>query len=332
MEENKTILSCIQPTGNLHLGRYLGAIRNWVELQKEYHCFFGVVNYHAMTMPYNPKKLIEQSWNLVYQLLACGIKEENLFVQSLIPEHTELAWILQCNTSFGELGRMTQFKDKSQQIRDKDKDIFISAALYSYPVLQAADILIYKAHFVPVGKDQEQHLELTRNIAQRFNHQVGKEYFYPPEPLFTRIAKVMSTADPERKMSASLGEKHSIDIFSDEKKIAKQIRSAVTDSGEGPVEKMSPGIENLFNIFRETDEQAYQHYLEKYHNGNLSYGEFKMALAESLVEFTRPFRERYAEIFADKKAVRNRIKESSREIQKVAAQTLKEVKELSGLI
>ena len=332
MEQKKTILSCIQPTGNLHLGRYLGAIRNWVELQKDYQCYYGVVNYHAMTMPYNPKKLAEQSWNLVYQLLACGMKEENLFVQSLIPEHSELAWIFQCNTSFGELGRMTQFKDKSQQIKDKDKDIFISAALYSYPVLQAADILIYKAHYVPVGKDQEQHLELTRNIAQRFNYQVGKEYFHPPEPLFTRIPKVMSTADPSRKMSASLGEKHNIDIFADEKRIAKQIRSAVTDSGEGPTDVMSPGVENLFNIFMETDEQACNHFLEKYKEGNLAYGEFKMALADSLVEYTRPFREKYSEILADKKAVKSRIKESSREIRKVAAQTLREVKDLAGLI
>jgi len=332
MDDRKRILSCIQPTGNLHLGRYLGAIRNWVDLQKDYRCFYGVVNYHAMTMPYNPKKLKEISWNLMYQLIACGVKEENLFMQSLVPEHIELSWILGCNTSYGELGRMTQFKDKSHQINQSGKDLFISSALFTYPVLQAADILIYKAHFVPVGKDQEQHLELTRNIAQRFNHVVKKECFQLPEPLFTRIPKVMSTADPSKKMSASLGEKHNIDIFADEQKIKKQIRSAVTDSGDVPTDQLSPGMENLFNIYSEIDSNAHDHFLEQYRAGKLAYGDFKNELGNSLAEFARPIQEKFNEISSDKKSVRKRIKENSREIQKVAAETLREVKELAGLI
>lgn len=332
MSEKKRILSGVQPTGNLHLGRYLGAVRNWVKLQSDYQCFYSVVNYHAITMPYKPAKLREQTWALVYRLLACGIEEENLFIQSLVPEHTELAWILNCNTSYGELGRMTQFKDKSQQVRDADKDMFISAGLFTYPVLQAADILIYKPSFVPVGKDQEQHLELTRNIAQRFNNVVGKVYFEQPEPLFTKIPKVMSTADPSRKMSASLGDKHNIDLFADENRIVKQIKSAVTDSGEGTSGDMSPGIRNLFNILWEINTDLHDQFLEDYNNKVLQYGTFKVGIAESLIEYLRPIRDRFEEISSDKKAVRNRIKESSAEIRKVASQTLKEVKELSGLL
>jgi len=332
MSEKKRILSGVQPTGNLHLGRYLGAIRNWVDLQDDYECFYSVVNYHAITMPYKPKKLREQSWDLVYRLLACGIKEENLFIQSLVPEHTELAWILNCNTSYGELGRMTQFKDKSKQVRETDKDMFISAGLYTYPVLQAADILIYKPSLVPVGKDQEQHLELTRNIAQRFNNVVGKKYFELPEPLFTRIPKVMSTADPSRKMSASLGEKHNIDLFADEKRIVKQIKSAVTDSGEVKSDTMSPGIANLFNILWEIKPEVHGQFLEDYKKGSLQYGAFKEGIAESLIDYLKPIRERFEEIQADKKQIRRRIKDSSAEIRKVAAQTLSEVKELSGLL
>lgn len=332
MDDKKRILSGVQPTGNLHLGRYLGAIRNWVQLQNQYQCFYSVVNYHAITMPYNPAKLREQTWGLVYRLIACGIKEENLFIQSLVPEHTELAWILNCQTSYGMLGRMTQFKDKSQQVQETSKDVFISAGLFTYPVLQAADILIYKPSFVPVGKDQEQHLELTRNIAQRFNNVVGKEYFELPEPLFTPIPKVMSTADPSRKMSASLGDKHNIDLFADEKRIAKQIRSAVTDSGEVTGGAMSPGVENLFNILREINPELHSEFLQDYQKGQLQYGLFKTGIADCLLQYLQPIRERFAEISADKKSVRNRIKESSREIQKVAAQTLREVKEIAGLI
>lgn len=330
--EEKRILSGIQPTGNLHLGRYLGAIRNWVHLQEEYRCFYSVVNYHALTMPYKPEKLREQSWNLVYRLLACGVKEENLFIQSMVPEHTELAWILMCNTSFGELGRMTQFKDKSQQIKESDKVVPVTAGLFNYPVLQAADILIYRPSKVPVGKDQEQHLELTRNIAQRFNNVVGKDYFQLPEPLFTKIPKVMSTADPEKKMSASLGDKHNIDIFGEEDRIRKQIRSAVTDSGDFPAGEMSPGVKNLFSILWEIDQPTHDEFLEAYRKGNLQYGPFKAALADRLVEFTTPFRERLREIGADKKACRKRVKESAAEIRKVAQVTLAEVRELTGLL
>jgi len=183
----KNVLSAIQPTGDLHLGNYFGAVQNWVRLQEAYKCTYGVVDYHSMTMPYEPEMLRENTWKMAFQLLACGIKPKNLFVQSLIPEHTELAWILSCATSYGELNRMTQFKDKSKQLEEKEgQDAFTSSGLFIYPVLQAADILIYHADYVPVGKDQDQHLELSRNVAQRFNHQFGKEYFIHPEPLSTQ--------------------------------------------------------------------------------------------------------------------------------------------------
>ena len=246
MSERKSVLSCIQPTGDIHYGNYFGAVKNWVQLQEKYDTLYGVVNYHAMTMPYNPKKLIENTWELVYNLLALGIEYDNLFIQSLIPEHAELCWIFNNFAAFGRVENMTQFKDKSQSTSDG----FISVGLYDYPVLQAADILIYKAHYVPVGEDQRQHLELTREIANRFNNQAGKEYFVLPETLHTTTPKIRSTADPSRKMSKSAGEKHYISIFSDENRIRKQIKSAVTDTGDTPEGQMSDGVANLFELLK----------------------------------------------------------------------------------
>jgi len=247
--DRKTVLSCIQPTGDMHLGNYFGAVKNWVDLQEQYECIYGVVDYHAMTMPYDVKKLRTNTWDLMINLVSVGVKPENLFVQSLVPEHAELGWIFNCFSSFGEVSRMTQFKDKSQKREEDKTDKFISTGLFDYPVLQAADILIYKADYVPVGKDQDQHLELSRSIAGRFNHQIGKEYFVMPEGLHTETPKIMSTADPLRKMSKSAGEKHYIAVFGDEARIKKQIRSAVTDTGEQS-ETMSPGVENLFRLMK----------------------------------------------------------------------------------
>ena len=335
MEENrrKQVLSCIQPTGNLHIGRYFGAIQSWVNLQQEYDCIYGVVDYHAMTMPYQPKKLREQTWKLVFNLIACGLDPDNLFIQSRIPEHVELGWIFNCVASYGELSRMTQFKDKSQQASSTSKDSFVSSGLFIYPVLQAADILIYKADYVPVGKDQEQHLELTRNIAQRFNNLVGKDYFVLPETLFTEVPKVMSTADPQRKMSASLGEKHSIDIFADEDRIRKQIRSAVTDTGENTDGEMSAGVANLFRLLKASGKLEEHAALQKlYAEGNLPYKDLKETVANALVEMTAPMKAKRAEILADKRTYKDRVKSSSEVIRHTAQQTLREVKELTGLL
>ncbi|MCO6479275.1 MAG: tryptophan--tRNA ligase [Phaeodactylibacter sp.] len=332
MEQKKRVLSGIQPTGDMHFGNYFGAVKNWVELQEKYDCVYTVVDYHAMTMPYNPKKLRENTWDLIFNLLSTGIRAENLCIQSLVPEHAELCWILNCFTSYGLLTRMTQFKDKSAQSAEDSGDGFISAGLFGYPVLQAADILIYRADYVPIGKDQEQHLELTRNIAQRFNNQVGKEYFILPEPLFTKVLKVRSTADPERKMSKSLGEKHYINVFGEEARIRKQVRSAVTDTGDTPAGEMSPGVENLFLLLEAAGKMdTHKELMATYQAGELKYVDLKDAVADALVEISTAFRERKAELNANKKEVKNQIKAASAEIRKRAQETVREVKELTGL-
>jgi tryptophanyl-tRNA synthetase len=332
MNQKKQVLSAIQPTGHIHYGNYFGAVQNWVRLQEEYDCIYGVVDYHAMTMPYNPKKLRENTWELIFNLIALGVKPESLFIQSLVPEHAELCWIFNCFTSFGQLTRMTQFKDKSSQSKETSDDSFISAGLLDYPVLQAADILIYRADYVPVGKDQEQHLELTRNIAQRFNNQVGKEYFVLPEPLYTEVPKVRSTADPTRKMSKSAGAKHYINVFEEENRLRKQIRSAVTDTGDTPEGEMSPGVENLFELLRAGgNQEAHAHLMQTYEQGNLKYVELKDAVAETLIGLSNGFREKKAALKDNKKEVKNQVKASSAAIRTQAQQTVKEVKELCGL-
>ncbi len=328
----KTVLSCIQPTGDLHLGNYFGAVKNWVDLQSQYRCMYGVVDYHSMTVPYKMAEFRENTWKMAFQLLACGIKTENLFIQSLVPEHTELYWVLNCVTSFGELSKMTQFKDKRDQLEEKDNKAFISSGLFNYPVLQAADILIYRADYVPVGKDQEQHLELSRNIAARFNHQFDKEFFVHPEPLFTEIPKLLSPADPTKKMSKSLGEKHYINLFGDPNRIRKQIKSAVTDTGEA-TDKMSSGVENLFNLLKACNKMdAYNTLMVTYHAGTLRYGDLKGEVAEALVELTQPFGERLKDLTERKEEVKAEIQDSSAQIRKIAQETLREVKELVGLL
>lgn len=327
----KRILSCIQPTGDMHLGNYFGAVKNWVDLQADYECFYGVVDYHAMTMPYDPKKLKNNVWDLIFNLIGVGVDVENLFIQSLVPEHAELSWIFNCFTPFGRLGQMTQFKDKSSQSSEKSEG-FISAGLFTYPILQAADILIYNADYVPVGKDQEQHLELTRTVAQRFNNQVKKEYFTIPECLFTETPKIMSTADPSRKMSKSAGEKHYISVFADEARLRKQIRSAVTDSGDTPEGEMSAGVKNLFEILSACGaNEAYDAMMKNHESGELRYSEFKDVVADAVVGLCAEFKARKEEALANKKDIKYKIKQSSAEIRKTAQQTIKDVKELAGL-
>jgi tryptophanyl-tRNA synthetase len=333
MSDKKVVLSAIQPTGEMHFGNYFGAVHNWVQLQEEYDCVYGVVDYHAMTMPYTPSKLRQNTWDLIFNLMATGVEPDNLFIQSLVPEHAELCWIFNCFTSYGMLQRMTQFKDKSTQNKLGEGEGFISAGLLDYPVLQAADILIYRADFVPVGKDQEQHLELSRNIAQRFNNQVGKEYFVLPETLYTEVPKVMSTADPTRKMSKSAGEKHYINVFAEEARIRKQVKSAVTDAGEVTEGVMSPGVENLFSLLKASGKEAeHDSLIQDYNAGALKYSDLKEETANGLVEMSSRFRDRRAEITANKKEVKKQIKASSYEIRQRAQQTVKEVKDLTGLM
>lgn len=335
----KQVLSAIQPTGDLHLGNYFGAVRNWVDLQDTYNTTYGVVDCHSMTMPYNAAALRENTWKMVFQLLACGIRPENLFIQSAIPEHLELSWIFGCVCSHGELSRMTQFKDKSDQLKSVDKDAFVSVGLFYYPVLQAADILLYHADYVPIGKDQEQHLELSRNIAARFNHVFGEAYFKHPEPLYTALPKVLSLADPSKKMSKSLGEKHYINLFGDADKIRKQVRSAVTDSGvemvadEHGTIPLSPGVNNLFELLKACGNiTAYNSLMADQMAGKLQYGTLKGEVAEALVALTTPIKERLAALQADQAHVQEQILASSAEIRKVAKKTLSEVRELTGLL
>ena len=333
MSERKQVLSCIQPTGHLHYGNYFGAVKNWAEMQENYDCIFGIVDYHAITMPYDVKKLRQNIWELAINLVAVGLKPENVIVQSLVPEHAELAWIFNCFCSYGQLTRMTQFKDKSQDDELKTKDSFISSGLLTYPVLQAADILIYKADYVPIGQDQGQHLELTRDIAQRFNHIIGKEYFVLPEALYTQTPKIKSTADPKRKMSKSAGEKHYINIFSDEQRIRKQIRSAVTDIGETNSEEMSPGIKNLFEILKASGEdRRHGELMSIYADGNLKYVDLKQSTADALVTLSKRFSDRKQELNANKRALKKTIRESSERVRKKAQETVREVKDLVGLL
>ena len=246
---------------------------------------------------------------------------------------TELAWIFNCVSSYGDVSRMTQFKDKSQQVNAKTKDAFISTGLFAYPVLQAADILIYKADFVPVGNDQDQHLELTRNIADRFNQIVGEEYFVLPETLYTSFPKVLSTADPSKKMSASLGPKHNISIFSDPNVIRKQIKSAVTDSGDTPLGQISPGVENLFSILKASGGHPdLDTFRENALAGTLQYGKLKEAVADVVIEMSEPFRQKRLEIVDQKNSYEAQIAASAEVIRKTASKTLREVKDLVGLM
>jgi len=327
----KRVLSCIQPTGHMHFGNYFGAVKNWVDLQEEYNCTYGVVDYHAMTMPYDVKKLRNYTWELIFNLISVGVDVNNLFVQSLVPEHAELGWIFNNFAAIGRVENMTQFKDKSTSENIKDK--FISVGLFDYPVLQAADILIYKADFVPVGKDQSQHLELTREIANRFNNQVGKDYFVLPDTLFTDTPNIRSTADPTRKMSKSAGEKHYINVFEDENRLRKQVRSAVTDTGEKVEGEMSPGIQGLFTLLKAGgNTKDHDTLMEHYNADVLKYVDLKAAVADTLAELSANFKAKKAEIIADKKNVKLQVKQSSAEIRKVAQETLREVKDLVGLL
>ena len=328
------VLSGIQPTAEMHIGNYFGAVRNWVALQHTHECIYCVVDLHAITMPYEPARLRANTDRMIIDLLACGIDPDKaiLFIQSLVPEHAELCWVLSCLTPFGDLRRMTQFKDKSEVLESQDSTQFVSAALFSYPVLQAADILVYRAEFVPVGKDQEQHLELSRELARRFNNQFGVEIFPEPAPLFTETPKVMSLADPTKKMSKSLGERHHIRLFEDEQSIRNKIKSAVTDSGETPEGEMSPGVANLFELLKasgKTEEASAL--LKDYHAGTLQYRVLKETVADSIVELTSNLKTRRQDIAADSETVTAQVHEMSERARVIAGETMKEVRRIIGL-
>lgn len=329
------VLSGIQPTAEMHIGNYFGAVRNWVALQDSHECIYAIVDLHAITMPYEPAMLKTNTERMVIDLLACGIDPQKaiLFVQSLVPEHTELCWILSCLTPFGDLRRMTQFKDKAELLEGADSTQFVSAALFNYPVLQAADILVYRAQHVPVGKDQEQHLELSRELARRFNNQFGVELFPEPAPLFTPTPKVMSLIDPTKKMSKSSGDRHYVGLFEDEKGVRAKIKSAVTDSGDlPPGGEMSPGVVNLFEILKASGKNAEaEALLKEYNTGGLKYSRLKEVVADALVELTSSLRARRDEISQDLPQVSLKVKEMSEQARNIASETLREVRKLIGL-
>ncbi len=296
-ENKKLIFSGIQPTGTFTLGNYIGAIRNWGPLQDEYHCVYCVVDMHAITVRQDPVKLRQNSLQAYALLLACGIDLEKsiLFIQSHVRTHAELSWILNCNTQFGELSRMTQFKDKSQKHPDD-----VNAGLFTYPVLMAADILAYNADLVPVGVDQKQHLELTRDIAQRFNQRYG-DFFTLPEPYIPPVgAKIMSLQEPTKKMSKSDTNPNAcILILDDKDTIIRKFKRAVTDS-EASVRyaEGKDGINNLMTIYSSVTGKDYS-VIEREFEGK-GYGDFKLAVGEAVADHLRPMQEEYARLIADK--------------------------------
>ena len=297
MEDKKLIFSGIQPTGTFTLGNYIGAVRNWGPLQDEYNCIYCVVDMHAITVRQDPVKLRQNTLNSYALLMACGIDVEKsiLFIQSHVKTHAELNWVLCCNTQYGELSRMTQFKDKSQKHPDD-----INAGLFTYPSLMAADILAYNADLVPVGVDQKQHLELARNIAQRFNQRYG-EFFTVPEPYIAEIgAKVMSLQEPTKKMSKSDENPNAcILILDDKDTIIRKCKRAVTDSeAEVVYREGKDGINNLMTIYSSVTGKDFAAIEAEF--AGKGYGDFKLAVGEAVADHLEPVRNEFARLIQDK--------------------------------
>ncbi|MCQ2893839.1 tryptophan--tRNA ligase [Helicobacter pylori] len=325
--QKKRVFSGIQPTGQIHLGNYLGAIKHWVEMQDEYENLFCVVNSHAITLPIDPIFLKSQTYELVKLLLACGIspKRSGLFIQSEVDEHPALAWLLDCQVSMGEMQRMTQFKDKSLKNPKS-----VNVGLFNYPILMASDILLYQSDLVPVGEDQKQHLELTRNIAEKFNRDFGN-CFKVPEPLIAKVgARVMGLDDPKVKMSKShKGANHAIFLLDKPDIIVKKIKKAATDSiGVITFDEKREGIFNLLNIYMLLSDENPEKIEERFKNKG--YGDFKKELAEVMIQALKPIQEKYKEISDDEvKAVLNCGAEKARPL---ARATYQKAKELMGLV
>ncbi|HEU5473909.1 MAG TPA: tryptophan--tRNA ligase [Actinophytocola sp.] len=330
--ERPRVLSGIQPTGeSFHLGNYLGAIRQWVALQETHDVFYFIADLHALTAPHDPKQLSTRTRASVAQLLAIGLDPERatLFVQSHIAEHAELGWVMQCLTGFGEASRMVQFKDKSAK-QGTDR---VSIGLFSYPSLQAGDILLYRPQYVPVGEDQRQHLELTRDLAQRFNSRFGK-VFTPPEAYILKdAAKIYDLQEPGAKMSKSASSPAGIVELLDEPKVsAKKIRSAVTDTGREIVYDPAgkPGVSNLLVIYSALAGRTIPE-LENDYAGR-GYGDLKKDLAEALVEWVTPIRERVRSYMDDPAELDKILTRGADRAREVAAATLSSVYDRLGLL
>jgi len=326
------VLSGIQPTADsFHLGNYLGAVRQWVALQDDYDAFYCVVDLHAITVQYEPETLRRRTRIAAAQLLACGLDPERctLFVQSQVAEHTELNWILGCITGFGEANRMTQFKDKSA----KGGAESASVGLFTYPILQAADILLYQAHQVPVGEDQRQHLELSRTLAQRFNHRFGQTFVVPQPYILASVAKITDLQDPTAKMSKSSSSPQGIiDVLDAPEVIKKKISRAVTDTGSEVYadEEAKPGVTNLLRIYSALSGKSVDDVTAEYRNSG--YGRFKKDLGELVAETFSPIRERTEKILADDAALDKVLGEGAARARSVARETMAQVREQIGLL
>src|SRR3989338_782256 len=323
------IFSGIQPTNQLHIGNYLGAVKQWVELQEKYECIFCVVDLHALTIPYDPQQLQEKIKETVVALIAVGLNPEKaiIFVQSQVKEHTELGWILNTICPIGELERMTQYKDKSKKFKEN-----INVGLLDYPVLQAADVLLYKGDSVPVGKDQEQHIELMRTLARKFNQKFGETFKEPKSLILKEGSKIMSLVDPKKKMSKSDDAKSCIFLFDSPEDITKKIMSATTDSGKEIRYNITkkPGISNLLTIYALLTGKTTQD-LEKEFVGK-NYGEFKKSLAQVVVQYLEPFRRKQKELMTREVYVQEILKQGQHKAQVIAQETMREVREKMGLI
>lgn len=331
MEEirKKRIFSGIQPTNTPHLGNYLGALRNWTKLQDEYDCAYSIVDLHSITVRQDPAKLRRQTTESYALLIAMGIDPEKsiVFVQGHNPAHAQLSWILSCYTQFGELSRMTQFKDKSQKHPEN-----INAGLFTYPVLMAADILLYQADCVPVGIDQKQHLELTRNIADRFNNLYGETFTVPEPYIMKSVAKIASLADPTKKMSKSDDNPNAtIFVLDDRDTIMRKFKRAVTDSGcEVRRGEGKEGVENLMSIYAAVTERSFED-IEREFEGK-GYGDFKTAVGETVADSLAPMQERYKQIIADKSYLEKCMKEGAEKAFKASRKTLQKVSKKVGFI
>ena len=328
-EKKKIILSGIQPTGIFTLGNYIGAVRNWGQLQEDYNCYYFVADLHSLTIRQDPADLRKQSLEAFALLLAAGIDPEKslVFIQSHVRSHAELGWILACNSMFGELSRMTQFKDKAAKHADN-----VNAGLFTYPSLMAADILLYQADYVPVGADQTQHLEFTRNVANRFNGIYGNVFKLPEAFLPKEGAKIMSLQDPAKKMSKSdPNPKSRISILDDEDTIMRKFRSAVTDS-EAHVcyRDDKPGINNLMTIYSVVTGKTYGQ-IEAEFEGK-GYGDFKTAVGESVSEELRPIRENFARLIGDKAYLEETYKMGAERAERISGRTLAKVRKKIGLL
>ncbi|MEX0649960.1 MAG: tryptophan--tRNA ligase [Candidatus Andersenbacteria bacterium] len=325
---DQKILSGVQPSGVLHLGNYLGAIKQWVDLQEGNTAYYCIVDEHAITVPYDPKTLPDRVLDTAAMYLAAGLdpNQSVIFVQSHVPAHTELAWLLSTTTPFGEMNRMTQFKEKKAKQKEQS-----TLGLFSYPVLMAADILLYQANIVPVGEDQTQHVELTRDIAKRFNSTFGEVFTIPKAYIPEGVARIMSLTDPKKKMSKSDSDKSYIALTDEPDVIRKKIASAVTDTK--PIfsfEKSGSAVKNLLTIYRAFSDSSTEDIEANF--ANKGYKEFKEELADVIISALTPIQERYKEIRVDEAEMRVALGRGAHQAQSVANQTLHRVKEKMGLM